>query len=43
MQEPEMKQIATWIFEAISHWRDPERLADIRQRVLACTARFPLI
>jgi len=42
MKEPEMRQIATWIAEALEHRNDDARLAKIRGEVGEMTARFPL-
>jgi glycine hydroxymethyltransferase len=42
MKEPEMKQIAVWIGEALEHRNDPARLAKIKGQVLEMAERFPL-
>jgi glycine hydroxymethyltransferase len=42
MKEPEMKQIAVWIAEALEHRNDPARLAKIKGQVLEMAERFPL-
>jgi len=42
MKEEEMKQIATWIDEAITNWQDTEKLASIRAQVKELTNKFPL-
>ncbi|MGB0756940.1 MAG: serine hydroxymethyltransferase [Patescibacteria group bacterium] len=42
MKEPEMKLIAEYINEALTHHTDQDRLASIRQKVIELTSRFPL-
>ncbi|MFH1067771.1 MAG: ribose 5-phosphate isomerase B [bacterium] len=42
MKEDEMFDIANWIHQAISHRKEPEKLAEIRQQVRHLTSRFPL-
>jgi glycine hydroxymethyltransferase len=42
MKEPEMRQIAGWISDALHHRADAERLAQIRQQVLELCEAFPL-
>jgi len=42
MKEPEMKQIAAWIDEAISNHKDPSVLESIRAQVKDLTAKFSL-
>jgi glycine hydroxymethyltransferase len=42
MKEPEMKQIAVWIAEALEHRNDAARLAKIKGQVLELAERFPL-
>jgi len=42
MKEPEMKQIAVWIAEALEHRNDAARLAKIKGQVLEMAERFPL-
>jgi glycine hydroxymethyltransferase len=42
MKEAEMRQIASWIGDALHHRKDPERLARIRKRVLEMCELFPL-
>jgi glycine hydroxymethyltransferase len=42
MKEPEMKQIAIWIAEALEHRNDAARLAKIKGQVLELAERFPL-
>jgi len=42
MKEPEMRQIAVWIAEALEHRTDADRLAKIRGQVLEMAERFPL-
>ncbi len=42
MREPEMRQVATWIVEALDHRSDPTRLTNIRAQVLDLAERFPL-
>jgi glycine hydroxymethyltransferase len=42
MKEPEMKQIAVWIAEALEHRNDADRLAKIKGHVLEMAERFPL-
>jgi len=42
MKEPEMKQIAVWIAEALEHRNDADRLAKIKGQVLELAERFPL-
>ena len=42
MKEEEMKIIAGWIDEAIMSWQDETKLAEIKQRVIELTQKFPL-
>ena len=42
MREPEMRQIAVWIAEALEHRKDADKLANIRGQVLELAERFPL-
>jgi glycine hydroxymethyltransferase len=42
MKEAEMKTIATWIAEALTHRNDAAKLADIRGRVNELAEQFPL-
>lgn len=42
MKEAEMKTIASWIDEAITHWQDDAKLSEIKQRVIELTKQFPL-
>lgn len=42
MKEDEMRLIVNWIDEAIKNWQDTAKLADIRQRVIELTKKFPL-
>ncbi len=42
MKEPEMRQIAYWIADALDHRSDPTRLERIRSEVLDMAERFPL-
>jgi len=42
MKENEMKTIAGWINEAIINWENDAKLADIKQRVIELTKKFPL-
>ncbi len=42
MKEAEMKIIAGWINEAITNWQDENKLAEIKQRVIELTKKFPL-
>jgi len=42
MAEPEMRQIATWITDALDHRSDPSHLARIRGEVLELAVQFPL-
>ncbi len=42
MKEEEMKIIAGWIDEAIMNWQDEAKLAEIKQRVVEMTKKFPL-
>jgi glycine hydroxymethyltransferase len=42
MKEPEMKQIAVWIAEALEHRNDAARLLKIKGQVLEMAERFPL-
>ena len=42
MKEPEMKQIAAWISEALAHRESPDALHAIRREVAALNTRFPL-
>ncbi len=42
MKEEEMKIIAGWIDEAIINWQDDAKLAEIKQRVVELTKKFPL-
>ncbi len=42
MGEPEMRQVATWITDALDHRSDPNRLAQIRGEVLELADQFPL-
>jgi len=42
MKENEMRQIATWIDEAIANFTNEEKLTEIRAKVLAMVKNFPL-
>ena len=42
MKEAEMKQVAKWICEALTHRSDEARLASIRGQVLELAEQFPL-
>lgn len=42
MREPEMKQIADWIHEALVNREDPAKLAAIKVEVAKANERFPL-
>src|SRR5512146_905504 len=42
MQEPEMRQIARWIADALQHRTEPDRLARIRKQVLDMANLYPL-
>jgi len=42
MKEPEMRQIAHWIAEALHHRNDAAELAKIRKQVLELAEEFPL-
>jgi glycine hydroxymethyltransferase len=42
MKEPEMRQIARWIADALNHRTDADRLAHIRKQVLEMCEAFPL-
>ena len=42
MKEPEMRQVAAWITDALDHRADPARLASIRAEVLDLAEQFPL-
>jgi glycine hydroxymethyltransferase len=42
MKEPEMRQIAHWIAEALHHRNDASELAKIRKQVLELAEEFPL-
>jgi len=42
MKEPEMKQIAIWIAQALEHRNDATKLAKIRGEVLEMAEKFPL-
>ena len=42
MKEPEMRQIAHWISQALDHRTDPAALAKIRKEVLGLAEQFPL-
>jgi glycine hydroxymethyltransferase len=42
MREPEMKLIADWIHEALTHREDPVKLAAIKVEVAKANERFPL-
>jgi glycine hydroxymethyltransferase len=42
MREPEMRQIAAWITQALHQRQEPERLAQIRRQVLELCESFPL-
>lgn len=42
MKEKEMKIIAEWIDEAITNWQNENALADLKNRVLELTKKFPL-
>jgi glycine hydroxymethyltransferase len=42
MREPEMRQIAVWIAEALEHRKVADKLANIRGQVLELAERFPL-
>jgi glycine hydroxymethyltransferase len=42
MKEPEMRQIAHWISEALDHRTDAAVLAKIRKQVLGMAEEFPL-
>lgn len=42
MREPEMKRIADWIHEALTHREDPAKLAAIKIEVAKANEQFPL-
>jgi glycine hydroxymethyltransferase len=42
MKEPEMKQIAKWIDEAITNHTDEDKLSQIKKEVAELTSNFPL-
>lgn len=42
MKEAEMKQVAVWIEEAITNFKNDAKLAEIKNRVKALTKKFPL-
>ncbi len=42
MKEPEMKQIAAWIDEAIMNHKDEAKLVEIKNQVKDLTTKFPL-
>ncbi len=42
MKEPEMRQVASWIADALDHRSDESRLATIRAEVLDLANQFPL-
>src|SRR3989339_673375 len=42
MKEEDMKQIAAWIDEVVSHHTDDQKLEGIRQEIKTLTDRFPL-
>ena len=42
MKEPEMRQIAHWIAEALHHRKDAAALAKIRKQILELAEEFPL-
>ncbi len=42
MKEKEMKQVASWMDNAIQNWQDIKQLEKIRQEILILTGRFPL-
>ena len=42
MKEDEMKIIAGWIDEVINNFEDTAKLMEIKKRVIALTAKFPL-
>jgi glycine hydroxymethyltransferase len=42
MKEEEMKQIAAWIDEAITHREDTTHLEELRTNIKELTKRFPL-
>ncbi len=42
MREPEMRQVAAWITDALDHRSDPTYLARIRAQVLDLAEQFPL-
>jgi len=42
MREPEMRQIAGWITEALHHRQEPSRLAQVRKKVIELCESFPL-
>lgn len=42
MKEPEMKQVAVWIDEAISHAKDEKYLAGLHEKITEFTKAFPL-
>jgi glycine hydroxymethyltransferase len=42
MREPQMKQIAQWIAEALNNRQDAARLASVRKRVIELCEAFPL-
>ncbi len=42
MREPEMRQVAAWITDALDHRSDPTHLARIRAEVLDLANHFPL-
>jgi glycine hydroxymethyltransferase len=42
MKEAEMELVADWMNEAMMNWKDETKLADIKQRVIELTKKFPL-
>jgi glycine hydroxymethyltransferase len=42
MREPEMRQIAGWITEALHQRQEPSRLAQVRKKVIELCESFPL-
>ncbi len=42
MKESEMATIGAFIDEAITHWKDENKLASVRSNVLEITRKFPL-
>ena len=41
-KEAEMELVGNWINEAIENWKDDGKLAEIKNKVLELTKKFPL-